>query len=72
MSRRYTGPTDTTWNRGVIINDYSNNYSCLGASCNAPDNNGNLMKQEVYVPADDQISSYTMRWRNTAMTRLIA
>src|SRR5207253_3132620 len=49
-------PDDPTWwNRGAIINHYSNNYGCWGASCNAPDNNGNLMKQEVYVPGDDQI-----------------
>src|SRR6266446_6204678 len=59
----YTGPSDTTWNRGAIINHYSNNYGCWGTSCNAPDNNDNLMKQEVYIPGDDQISSYTMRWQ---------
>jgi RHS repeat-associated protein len=61
--REGTTANDTGWNRGAIINHYSDNYGCWGASCNAPDNNGNLMKQEVYVPGDDQISSYTMRWQ---------
>jgi hypothetical protein len=36
-------PDDTSWQRGAIINHYSNGYGCSGASCNAPDNNGNLM-----------------------------
>ncbi|HJP93169.1 MAG TPA: hypothetical protein VJ875_14520, partial [Pyrinomonadaceae bacterium] len=48
---------DSSWNRGKIINDYS--LQCSGAACNATDNNGNLRKQEVYIPANDQVSSYT-------------
>ena len=52
-----TTPTDTSWNRGAIINQYSN--QCWGAACNGTDNNGNLKKQEVYVPHNDQVSSYT-------------
>jgi RHS repeat-associated protein len=44
-----------TWNRGKILNQYS--LQCSGAACNATDNNGNLRKQEVYIPADDQVSS---------------
>ena len=48
---------DTSWNRGRILNQYS--LQCSGAGCIAPDNNGNLRKQEVYIPADEQISSYT-------------
>jgi RHS repeat-associated protein len=62
VSTSYTGSTDTTWNRGAIINHYSNGYGCWGATCNAPDNNGNLKKQDVYIPANDQLQNapYTM------------
>ncbi len=49
--------TGNTWNRGKILNQYS--LQCSGAGCNATDNNGNLRKQEVYIPADDQVSSFT-------------
>ncbi len=56
-STSYTGPTDTDWNRGAIINHYSNQAGCWGATCNATDNNGNLRRQEVYIPHDDQMSS---------------
>src|SRR5207248_1470920 len=59
----YNATDNTWWNRGAIINHYSNNYGCWGASCNAPDNNGNLMKQEVYIPNDDNISGYSMWWQ---------
>ena len=48
---------DSSWNRGKIINDYS--LQCAGALCNATDNNGNLRKQETYIPANDQVSSST-------------
>jgi RHS repeat-associated protein len=37
-----------TWDRGKILNQYS--LQCSGASCNATDNNGNLRKQEVFIP----------------------
>jgi RHS repeat-associated protein len=47
---------ETNWNRGAIINHYSN--SGWGASGGGADNNGNLRKQEVYIPNDDQISGY--------------
>lgn len=47
---------ETNWNRGAIINHYSN--SGWGASGGGADNNGNLLKQEVYIPNDDQISGY--------------
>lgn len=49
----YTDSTDTSWNRGAIINHYSNGYSCWGASCSAADNNGNVMKQEHFIPLVD-------------------
>jgi YD repeat-containing protein len=50
----------TSWNRGAIINHYSN--SCWGVCENAAmtDNNGNLKKQDVYIPENDQISSHKM------------
>ena len=48
---------DSSWNRGKILNQYS--LQCSGAGCNATDNNGNLRKQEVFIPANDQVSSYT-------------
>jgi RHS repeat-associated protein len=56
-STSYTGPTDTTWDRGAIINSYSNSCtgSCSGSSMS--DNNGNLLKQQIYIP------SQTMRWQ---------
>jgi hypothetical protein len=47
---------ETNWNRGAIINHYSN--SGWGASGGGSDNNGDLRKQEVYIPNDDAISGY--------------
>jgi hypothetical protein len=75
--RESTTLTDTSWNRGAIINRYSN--QCWGmcadpvtnpnptttrdgsnSTVSMTDNrNGNLQKQEVYIPANDQVSSYT-------------
>jgi RHS repeat-associated protein len=52
-STSYTGATDTSGDRGAIINHYSNQAGCGGASCNATDNNGNLRRQEVYIPRPD-------------------
>src|SRR2546430_2004243 len=49
----YTGPSDTSWNRGAIINHYSNQGGCWGASCSATDNNGNLRRQEYFIPLVD-------------------
>ncbi len=49
--------TGNTWNRGKLLNQFS--LQCSGAGCNATDNNGNVRKQEVYIPADDQVSSST-------------
>jgi RHS repeat-associated protein len=65
-SSSYTGPTDTTWNRGAIINHYSNNcWGMCGGSTSTTtmtDNNGNLKKQDVYVPTTDALQNapYTM------------
>src|SRR5712692_7058828 len=50
--RASTTGGDDSFNRGKIINDYSD--QCSGASCNGTDNNGNLKKQTVYIPNNDQ------------------
>jgi RHS repeat-associated protein len=50
---------ETSWNRGAIINHYSTAPEAWGAYGGGPDNNGNLKKQEVYIPHDEQITQYT-------------
>jgi RHS repeat-associated protein len=56
--RASTSSTDPDgFNRGKIINWYS--LQCGGRSCNATDNNGNIRKQEVYVPNNEQNSTHT-------------
>jgi RHS repeat-associated protein len=52
-----TSVTPTDWNRGAIINHYSLTAGTWGATGGGPDNNGNLRKQEVYIPAGGQIPS---------------
>ena len=52
-----TSGNDTTFNRGKIFNDYSD--QCSGASCNGTDNNGDLKKQTVYIPNNDQNATPT-------------
>lgn len=49
-STSYTGPTDTTWNRGAIINDYSDTCSGVCAGQSMTDNNGNVKKQQHWIP----------------------
>jgi RHS repeat-associated protein len=53
-----TSPTDTTWDRGAIINNYSLQAGCVGASCSATDNNGNLMRQDVYIPGSSVFTQF--------------
>ncbi len=48
---------NASWNRGKLVNWYS--LTCGGASCNAPDNKGNLMRQETYIPNNEQNTSAT-------------
>jgi hypothetical protein len=48
---------DSSWNRGKIVNGFS--LQCSGAGCNATDNNGSLRKQEVDIPGNDQVSTWT-------------
>jgi RHS repeat-associated protein len=63
----YNATDGTWWNRGAIINHYSE--SCWGACGGSnsttamTDNNGNLKKQDVYIPNDDQISSPINWWQ---------
>ena len=54
-STGYTGESDVTWNRGKIINDFT--LQCTGVACNGSDNNGNLRRQTIGVPNDDQNAS---------------
>jgi RHS repeat-associated protein len=56
-STSYTGPTDTTWDRGAIINSYSNQCTGVCSGSSMTDNNGNLLKQQIYIPGQ------TMRWQ---------
>ncbi|HEX7331728.1 MAG TPA: RHS repeat-associated core domain-containing protein, partial [Pyrinomonadaceae bacterium] len=48
------------WNRGALVNYYSANYAWEGdpATSAGPDNNGNVLRQQHWVPTDDAISSY--------------
>jgi RHS repeat-associated protein len=51
--RESTTPNDTSWNRGAIINHYSACWGMCGgynSTTSMTDNNGNLKKQEVYIP----------------------
>lgn len=67
VSTSWTGPTDTTWNRGAIINHFSD--TCWGmcggsnSTTTMTDNNGNLQKQEIYIPSDDAVTDYHMKWQ---------
>lgn len=62
-STTYTSAADTTWNRGAIVNYYSNNcWGMCGGSTSTTsmtDNNGNLKKQETYVPNNEENTSAT-------------
>jgi YD repeat-containing protein len=46
-STSYTGSTDTSWNRGAIINNYSDQCVGICSGSNMTDNNGTLKKQDV-------------------------
>src|SRR6185437_7532985 len=55
-----TTPNDTWWNRGAIINHYSNGCWGMCSGSNMPDNDGILKRQDVYIPGNDSISSWTL------------
>jgi RHS repeat-associated protein len=50
-----TNGTPTLMNLGRIVNQ----YDCSGVGCNGTENNGNLRKQEVHIPNNDQGSAET-------------
>ena len=56
--RESTSPNNTSWNRGAIINHYSDQCWGLCSGRSMTDNNGNLKKQDHYIPDNDQVSSY--------------
>ncbi|HEV2708128.1 MAG TPA: hypothetical protein VGV59_19585, partial [Pyrinomonadaceae bacterium] len=50
------------WNRGALVNYYSNNFQwggAPGAHGSGADNNGNVLRSETFVPSDDHISAFT-------------
>lgn len=72
----YHATDGTWWNRGAIINHYSNCWGmCGGSNSSTPmtDNNGNLKKQDVYIPENDGITSqklWTQQFDYDALNRL--
>jgi RHS repeat-associated protein len=61
--RDSTTPNDTSWNRGAIINHYSDQCWGMCSGSSMTDNNGNLKNQDIYIPNNDQVSSY-VTWRD--------
>jgi YD repeat-containing protein len=57
-SSSYTGPTDTTWDRGAIINNYSSSCTGVCSGSSMPDNNGNLKQQDIQIPSVSTRSQY--------------
>jgi len=51
------------WNRGAVLNYYDSGFVPRNPN-SGPDNNGNLLRSEVYIPNDDQISSYNWMRQN--------
>lgn len=56
--RESTSANNTSWNRGAIINQYSNQCWGMCTGSNMTDNNGNLKRQDMYIPDNDPVSSY--------------
>ncbi len=50
------------WNRGAILNYYATaDLACQTAACRAnsgPDNNGNLIQSQHWIPANEQMTAY--------------
>ncbi|HEX8845109.1 MAG TPA: RHS repeat-associated core domain-containing protein [Pyrinomonadaceae bacterium] len=53
---------DGNWNRGAVVNYYS--FQPYGFGTSGPDNNGNLLVQQHWVPNDDAISGYSFMQQN--------
>ena len=67
------------WNRGALINYYATaDLSCPTSECRAnsgPDNNGNVIQAQHWIPNNDQMSSYTWtedRFAYDSLNRLAA
>lgn len=69
-----TSGNDSTWNRGKILNQFSMQCATAGAACNATDNNGNVRKQEVFIPTNEDAStsiSWHQQYDYDALNRLV-
>lgn len=66
----YTGPTDTDWQLGAIINFYGNCWGMCGgqnSQTSMPENNGNLRRQEIYIPGGP---TFTQTFAYDSLNRL--
>jgi len=53
------------WNRGAIVNWYDTTSGYPYQNPNSgTDNNGNVLRSEIYIPNDDQINSYSFMRQN--------
>ncbi|MGH9968423.1 MAG: DUF4214 domain-containing protein, partial [Pyrinomonadaceae bacterium] len=53
------------WNRGALLNWYDSTSGFPRQNPNsAPDNNGNVTRQEIWIPSDDQITGYNWMQQN--------
>ena len=66
-----TSGNDTTWNRGKILNQFSMQCASAGAACNATDNNGNVRKQEVFIPTASSSVSWYQQYDYDTLNRLV-
>ncbi len=71
-STSYTGATDTTWNRGAIINDYSDTCSGVCSGQSMTDNNGNVKKQQHWIPDGNGnlIANFVQQYDYDSLNRL--
>ncbi len=60
---------ELNWNRGAIVNHYSFPY---GTGTSGPDNNGNLLMQQHWVPNDDGYSLMQQNYDYDSLNRLIS
>lgn len=70
-----TSGTDTSWNRGAIINHFSDQCWGMCSGNSFTDDNGNLQKQEIYIPDDDAVTGYHMKWQQygyDSLNRLVS
>lgn len=51
------------WNRGMVVNSYgSGDFVQWGTS--GTNNNGNVLRSHHYIPADDQVSNWTVNYQD--------